>query len=71
MQLPAKPCLDQSRNLVRDPQNGKVQYTTILDFEDRLHAVAFREGAIAALIKREPKALTIQQETEECPPPFV
>ncbi len=70
VQLPAKPRLDKDRNLVRDPHTGKIEYTKILSFEDRQHADTFREEAIAALMKREPDALTIQ-DTDECPPIFI
>ena len=70
VQLPAKPRLDKGRNLVRDLQSGKIEYTKILSFEDSACADAFREAAIAALMKREPSALTIR-EVEECPPLFI
>ncbi len=59
VQLPAKPRLDKDRNLVRDPRTGKIEYTKILSFEDRQHADAFREAAIAALMKREPGVIVL------------
>ncbi len=68
VQLPAKPRLDKDRNLVRDPHTGKIEYTKILGFEDRAQADAFRDAAIAALMKREPDALAAQQEADECSP---
>ena len=71
VQLPAKPRLDRDRNLVRDPHTGKIQYTKVLGFEDRAQADAFRDAAIAALMKREPDALGAQQETDEWPPVLI
>jgi hypothetical protein len=70
VQLPAKPRLDKDRNLVRDMQSGKVEYTKVLSFEDKGMAQEFRAAAVNALIKREPGALKIK-ETDECPTLFV
>ena len=70
VQLPAKPRLDQDRNLVRDPKTQKIEYVKILSFEERAHADAFRDAAIKALMKREPAALVIR-ELDESPPVFV
>ncbi len=70
IQLPAKPRLDGDRNLIRDAQTGKIKYTKVLGFEDRAQADAFRDAAIAALMKREPDALTIR-EADEWPPVLI
>ena len=35
MQLPARPRLDENRDLVRDPGTGKVQYVKTLGFPER------------------------------------
>ncbi len=66
--LPARPRLDKDRNLVSDAQTGKIEYSKVLGFEDRAQADAFRDAAIAALMKREPDALAAQQEADECSP---
>ena len=48
VQLPARPQLDQNRELIRD-QNGKVQYSLILKFGDRQTADAFSAAALRAI----------------------
>ena len=48
VQLPAKPQLDNNRELVRDP-TGKIQYATILKFRDHPTAVAFSAAVIMAI----------------------
>ncbi len=68
VQLPAKPRLDKDGNPVRDPESGKLEYFKILSFDARADADDFRDAAVAALAKREPGALTIQKEAEECLP---
>ena len=68
--FPARPRLDKDRNLVRDAQTGKIEYAKIIGFEDRAQADAFRDAAIAALMKHAPDALTIQ-DTDEWPPVLI
>jgi hypothetical protein len=70
VQLPAKPRLDTDRNLVRNPQSGKVEYTKVLSFEDKTMAQQFRTAAVKALLKREPNALNIR-EADECLPQLI
>jgi len=48
VQLPARPQLDQSRELVRGA-NGKVQYATILTFDSHEGAEDFNDAALKAL----------------------
>ena len=48
VQLPAKPQLDNNRELIRDP-TGKIQYATILKFRDRPTADAFSGAVVAAI----------------------
>ncbi len=48
VQLPARPMLDDSRELVRDA-TGKVQYATILRFDSREVGDAFSAAALQAL----------------------
>ncbi len=48
VQLPARPQLDQKRELVRGA-NGKVQYATILTFDSTEAAANFNEAALRAL----------------------
>ena len=48
VQLPARPQLDKDRNLVRDDA-GKVQYVTIMEFDDREVADRFTAAAITAI----------------------
>ncbi len=48
VQLPARPQLDDNRELVRDP-TGKIQYATILKFRDRPTADAFSGAVVTAI----------------------
>ncbi len=48
VQLPAKPQLDNNRELVRDPA-GKIQYATIMRFRDRPTADAFSGAVVTAI----------------------
>ena len=47
-QLPARPQLDQNRELVRD-ERGKIKYATILTFDSNEAAAEFNEAALKAL----------------------
>lgn len=53
--LPARPQLTSDGTAKRDG-NGKVQYTSILQFEDREAADQFSAAAIAALLDKFPDA---------------
>ena len=48
VQLPARPQLDTAHNLVRDAA-GKIQYATILQFDDREVADRFNAAALEAI----------------------
>ena len=48
VQLPARPQLDQNRELIRE-NNGKVRYATILQFDTTEAAYEFNEAALKAL----------------------
>ena len=48
VQLPARPQLDQNRELIRE-QNGKVRYATILTFDTTEAAAEFNDAALRAL----------------------
>ena len=48
VQLPARPQLDQNRELIRE-ENGRVRYATILVFDSTEAAYEFNEAALKAL----------------------
>ena len=48
VQLPARPQLDENRQLIRE-ENGRVRYTTILVFDSTEAAYEFNEAALKAL----------------------
>ena len=48
VQLPARPQLDQNRDLIREP-DGRVRYATILVFDSTDAAAEFNEAALKAL----------------------
>jgi hypothetical protein len=53
-QLPAKPQIDREGVAIR--KDGKIQYSTILEFDDRTVRDAFSGAVIAALLEHEPNA---------------
>ncbi len=48
VQLPARPQLDENRELIRE-ENGRVRYATILVFDSTEAAYEFNEAALKAL----------------------
>jgi len=48
VQLPAKPKLDQNRELVKD-QTGRIQYCPVMEFDSREVADRFSEAALKAI----------------------
>ena len=48
VQLPARPQLEQNRELIRD-ENGRVRYATILVFDSTEAVYEFNEAALKAL----------------------
>ncbi len=53
VQLPARPQLDQNRELIRE-ENGKVRYATILVFDSTEAASEFNDAALKALSDYDP-----------------
>ena len=48
VQLPARPQLDEARNLIRNDA-GKIQYAKVLDFDSREVADRFNAAALTAI----------------------
>jgi hypothetical protein len=59
-QLPAKPMLKDGAAVFKD---GKAQYATIMEFDDRVVREAFSAAVIRAVIAFAPHAFTVRQET--------
>jgi hypothetical protein len=53
-QLPAKPQINKEGVAIRDKTTGKINYATVIEFDDRATRDAFSAAAIAAVLKREP-----------------
>ena len=56
-QLPSKPQVD-TRTATAIQKDGKIQYSTILEFDDRPTRDAFSSAVVAALLEREPGAFS-------------
>jgi hypothetical protein len=53
-QLPAKPQVGKDGIALRDKATGKINYSTVIELDDRATRDAFSAAVVAAVLKREP-----------------
>jgi hypothetical protein len=54
-QLPARPQIDKDGTAIRDKTTGKVAYSSLMEFDDRITRDAFSAAVVAAVLERDPK----------------
>lgn len=52
--MPGKPQLDRDGNVRKDPQSGKILYTSVIEFTSKEVRDRFNQRVIAALLEIEP-----------------